>query len=142
MLAVSREHPLRNCSACEVAFRPGHGNQKYCSLCDRRRACANTTGRSACGECGAPMGEGSKWRGGRLCADCLETSREARRDEAAADIERLWAEGISMREMAERLGYSAGFMSVKINRLRRAGYRLPYRQANPNAVFPGQEAIQ
>lgn len=46
-----------------------------------------------------------------------------------AELERLWVEGLSAGEIAERFGYAnAKSVTNRISRLRGRGYRLPYRR--------------
>lgn len=65
------------------------------------------------------------------CLDCTPARAPAR--ERAATVERLWNEGLTLREIAARLGSSAKSISVDVTRLRQAGHDLPYRRARTDA---------
>jgi transposase len=47
--------------------------------------------------------------------------------ERAHQIERWWAEGVSRKEIAARLGWTDNHVSVEFARLRADGFDLPYR---------------
>jgi hypothetical protein len=89
---------------------------------DRARA-ADPDHRGRCEMCGGLMGAGSRQNG--ICRDCRVQTRTAR----ARQIEAWWAEGISSSEIALRLGWTKGHLYNEMDRLRREGYRLPYRYA-------------
>jgi len=47
-------------------------------------------------------------------------------------VVKLWAEGLKIREIGERVGRSPESMSPLMDKLRRRGYDLPYRNARPS----------
>lgn len=46
----------------------------------------------------------------------------------------LWREGLSLKEIAERLGYRPGAMGMEISQMRRVGYDVPYRRVPRKAA--------
>lgn len=70
-----------------------------------------------CPECGQPMAHHAD-----RCLACYRTAQAERRQL----LERLWAAGLSCREIGETLGWKAQ-PSVQIARYRARGYDLPYR---------------
>ena len=85
-------------------------------------------------DCGAAT-SGSAGRGSRApkrCQACASRLAAARARERAAPrravIERLWAEGRSVREIGELMGWAQNARESKISRLRQLGYHLPHRR--------------
>jgi transposase len=76
--------------------------------------------RPNCPRCGNPMAHRSV-----LCEGC----RADEVDRRARQIEKWWAEGLPIWEIAEELGWSEVHAGVEIVRLREKGYKLPYRRA-------------
>lgn len=97
---------------------------------DRLRARAN---RAICAECGQPGGIGSGLNERTLCGGCVQARADARRDL----IKRMWADGRSLREIAEALNTTVESLGVAFVRIRRAEgvEALPYRYrlSNPKA---------
>jgi transposase len=75
-----------------------------------------------CPECGRPKGNHTK-----LCQDCWDAHESERLHARATRIVDWWAEGLSLREIGARLGWTANHVQVQIHKLRAAGYPLPYR---------------
>lgn len=106
--------------------------------------------RGVCEDCGAPT---SGTRSGldhapRWCKACgVEHGKEIQRRVLAARhaerdrlIEAWWNEGLSRREIADRLGWTFGHVQVEVCRLRERGYSLPYRYALRHPKHPEQVA--
>jgi hypothetical protein len=120
-----------------------HGNAKneYCSGNCRKRACEDRH-RASCVDCGERLHAGSAWpsddRLNRRCREChLE---KLYLDHRWRDklIEEWWNEGLSMPEICDRLGWSVGHFAMEMNRLREAGYNLPYRYRLSDPRHPEQ----
>jgi transposase len=87
-----------------------------------------------CPRCGAKMSPKSS-----LCEGC----RVDEIDRRARQIEAWWGDGLKFREIADRLGWTVGHLSVEMDRLRSKGYHLPYRYKlgrRAGAKFPEQVA--
>ncbi|HKN43832.1 MAG TPA: hypothetical protein VJW23_07895 [Propionibacteriaceae bacterium] len=76
--------------------------------------------RVSCPQCGNKMLPEST-----LCEGC----RDDEVDHRARQIETWWAEGLTQREIADRLGWTVAHVGVEINILREKGYDLPYRRS-------------
>lgn len=87
-----------------------------------------------CPQCAGPMKPEST-----LCQPCHEDEVDRR----ARQIERWWAEGLTMAGICERLGWTMGHLAVEFHRLREKGYDLPYRYVEGKRAghkFPDQVA--
>ena len=86
--------------------------------------------RASCPECGQPMRAGSRSVSHRptRCRKCRTLAERTNVDDRAQRIERWWAEGLKLREIGERLGWTEAHVGVEIGRLRAKGYDLRYRQ--------------
>lgn len=90
--------------------------------------------RAPCPECGQPMQAGSGY-GGRKdaqhkrdrCFDCFTMMRRTEVDDRARRIEKWWAEGLKMKQIGARLGWTENHVHDEIDRLRGKGYDIPYR---------------
>lgn len=102
--------------------RPGRQESKNAWLRERDRS---PEGRSICETCGGLCGIASRKHGYRECMACKRLRRKTRGHE----IERLWAEGRTLREIRERFGWSAGRIAMEMDWLRKNGFDLPYRYA-------------
>lgn len=100
--------------------KPGRNAQK--------RAIDNAH-RSACINCGGLLAPASEWRGYKRCKDCHLIHQRAAHRERDLQIVAWWAEGLTMREICARLGWSKGHLSCEIHRLRARGYSLPHRRS-------------
>lgn len=78
----------------------------------------NATHKGECWQCGGPTN-----RRFDHCRAC----RSDEADRRARTAERLWAEGLSLREIARELGTTKKTVSSLMNRWRREGYCFPYR---------------
>lgn len=114
--------------AYDAKYRAEHRESRNA----QQRAYRHRT-RPACPECGQPM-----WHKTTLCEGCRTDQVEARRRQ----IETWWAGGLSLREVADELGWTLPRLSVEVHRMREYGYDLPYRnQHRSNAPrFPEQVA--
>lgn len=95
--------------------------------------------RAVCPKCGYVYAPGSGTKRGAAkhvdftnCSGCAEQRRQ--------NIVRWWAEGLTMAEISNRLGWRGPHLNVEMVRMRRDGYDLPYRRPNAQPVFPEQVA--
>jgi hypothetical protein len=99
--------------------------------------------RGNCEDCGDELGIDSARRGHRTCRTCYELRRAEVVDERARRIVEWWAEGLTLKEIATKLGWTLGHIAQEFDRLREKGYDLPYRYRTGvrNATkFPDQVA--
>jgi FixJ family two-component response regulator len=89
--------------------------------------------RGTCAGCGGPLGISNRGRPGSVCAACVQAAKEARWRE----IQRLWAAGLSLREIAAQLGISHKNVGAQMGWMRAAGWDLPHRYDIP----PGREIV-
>jgi DNA-directed RNA polymerase specialized sigma24 family protein len=128
---VSSPAVCQGCGSPLPAPPPSSGRRrKWCSEACRKR----TLYGGRCVDCGAAT-SGSEGRGARApqrCHACAARRAAARSSERAAPrralIERLWAEGRSVREIGELMGWAENAQKSKIARLRQLGYDLPHRR--------------
>lgn len=122
----------RKCATCGEPFEPEHGKELTCSpecwrvaedarkrAWDRAHPKAHKT---ECPQCGGEMERATARRSG-ICQACHEDEVDRR----ARQIERWWAEGLLLKEIASRLGWSLGHIAQEFDRLRAKGYNLPHR---------------
>lgn len=83
--------------------------------------------RAKCADCGAPTSSTPAPSAPKRCKRCHLAAETRRVVERAHRIERWWAEGLTRREIGERLGWSDSRIGVEFARLRAAGFNLPYR---------------
>lgn len=126
---------FRECAGCGELFlvqSPFAHRAKWCSDRCRKQTLYSTP----CVDCGAPT-NGSDGRGAHQRCQACNGQEAARRerDRAAPQrelIERLWREGWTSQQIAERVGVAAqpkGFVS----RCRQRGYDLPLRHPGSSA---------
>jgi len=100
----------------------------------RRRAAKRAWEREhykgTCERCGGPTGKRHRER---LCWSCWVEQEQERVRLRAEQIVAWWAEGLTLREIGERLGWSKGHLSMEMHRLRGKGYDLPYRYRRPGS---------
>ncbi len=84
---------------------------------------ADPTRRGRCRTCGGLMGIRRVADG--TCRSCRMAAAAERRQRIVA----WWAEGLTPREIAERVGWSVSHVGVEMTYMRRLGYELPYRYA-------------
>lgn len=80
-----------------------------------------------CPKCGRRMGSKSAHRPHtpQQCRACWEGGARGRYDQ----IVEWWAEGLSLREIASRLGWTTNTLGTTMARMRAEGYDLPHRYA-------------
>ena len=117
------------CERCGNPFTDTTTNarRRFCSENCRKRHQERTTGRGVCAKCGGPTARKRAYRYCRECRAQLETDRVAAR---AEQIVAWWAEGRTLSQIGELLGWTQNHAHVEINRLRRAGYDLPFRRSD------------
>lgn len=126
----------RTCLRCDAGFTAAKPSARYCSANCRKRA-GDDRGRAVCTRCGSSCGARTAWsnaaeaygRRSGLCGSCRAVVEAERVAERARQIEAWWSDGLTLREIAERLGWSIGHLKVELFRLREDGYDLPYRYA-------------
>lgn len=82
--------------------------------------------RQRCTDCGGPTGSAR----GRVkrCRGCEIARRNRLTAERGHQIERWWAEGLTLAQIGERLGWTTVHVAVEINTLRKKGFDLPNRR--------------
>jgi len=110
---------------CNRVLEPStRRERKYCS-----ERCRKTQYSTPCEDCGAPT-NGSNGRGPKAptrCRSCDVRRNRAAGAEHKATVERLWAEGLSAKEIAKRLGWLGKNPGAQLSTLRSRGYDLPHR---------------
>jgi len=96
--------------------------------------------RAKCPECGGEMGAGSASRKAppARCKECQPFWEAERVHERAERIVEWWGGGLSLGEIAGRLGWSVSHLGQEFHRLRERGYDLPYRYQRSAPRFPEQ----
>jgi hypothetical protein len=84
--------------------------------------------RGTCLHCGGLMGIGTTGDG--TCAACATARKEAN----WARVEQMWAEGLTLRHIADAMGWTIGHLAVQVSRMRAAGRAVPYR----NRTYAGR----
>lgn len=79
--------------------------------------------RGECIGCGGPTSRPGVPR----CWSCWAAAQHERIEPRTQQIVAWWAEGLSLREIGERLGWTRVRVSEEVRRLREKGYSLPYR---------------
>lgn len=119
-----------DCAYCGERFKKKTARHRFCS-----RSCGTefnhtmrTRAHDECPSCG-----GLKTVASSRCRKCQDASYcRAERD---ALVEKMWADGAPMEEIAQAIGATVAVLGQRINRMRRAGANLPYRRH----VFPKGE---
>lgn len=114
------------CGHCGEEFRGStHGNaqNKFCSENCRKRFWENTKYRHKCA-CGTVI-----YKRYDRCDECYRQAVAESHRERDEQIVAWWTEGLSMREICLRLGWTKGHLGQEIDRLRSRGFDLPYRYA-------------
>lgn len=113
---------------CGSPLPPKRGPQgrprKWCSDRCRRQASFDRH-HAPCVDCGGPLKQTGQPI--RRCARCELERRRKISDETAQRVAAMWRGGMTGTQIAERLGWSKGYVRVALNRLRERGYDLPYR---------------
>lgn len=120
-----------NCSHCRRPLPPGANPlRRYCTLRCRERAHAQRRqdkgGRSP-GRCDI-CGERTARLNAILCRDCRLTLKAADKQARREKLERLWAAGLPVADIAKEFGISAEGMQSRIKLERAEGANLPRRQ--------------
>ena len=124
------EHLMRPLSTVQAAVAGENARRRAA-----KQAWARAHYRGICERCGDPTGKRHRHR---LCWSC---DLERRAEPVHARAERIvawWAEGLSLIQIAARLGWSVGHLGGEIHRLRAKGYNLPY---HSKRVSPQAERI-
>lgn len=109
------------CKECGDVFQLATYGQMFC--CKRCRYLHQNKNECACGR-----------RKTRVSATCIDCYNERQRNhEREARVVEMWAEGLSIGQIAEAVGTTKGSMGGKMVKMRRRGLDLPYRRD----VFPG-----
>lgn len=134
--SIARELGVTRADAWKALNPERHRTNEHRSNQRRRpakRAWENEHDRGTCA-CGATLAAGARRKGIQRCIACECAGRRAQRLARAAVIERMWAEGRSLIEIAAALDTTHKSISVEIARLRREGLAdLPYRYAIKNS---------
>lgn len=77
--------------------------------------------RGTCTTCGDPMGVGVRDDG--VCTRCKRIAKEQKWHR----VQVMFLDGVPVRIIAERMGWSLGMIAVEMNRMRSEGWNLPYR---------------
>lgn len=117
----------RFCAGCGtplvITKRPGPP-QKWCSEQCRK---AHYLQRDPCVDCGAPTSSCSR-NGFAAEPRCIRCAAIHAHAPQRAQIERMWAEGRTCREIGETLGWTGEYLTHGITILRGRGYNLPHRR--------------
>jgi DNA-directed RNA polymerase specialized sigma24 family protein len=116
-----RENPAVAQRDREVSQRWKDANREANRARDRRRI-ADPERRGRCVSCAGLMGHHVFTDG--TCAECVSR----RHEERCQQVERMWAEGATLREIAAALGTTIGAVGVQIHRMRAEGRDLPFRR--------------
>jgi hypothetical protein len=112
-------------SACTVCSRDLPADRdlrtRYCSDACRNRA-HHASLKHPCPKCGAPTR-------GKQCIPCLRGEQEVERNRRFDQLAALWAEGLTMEQIAEQLGTTKNALGGLMVRARAAGWDLPLRRA-------------
>lgn len=88
----------------------------------------NDANRATCIECGGSMGSGSGHRQNRGAIGVCRPCRTAAKEKRWRVIEGLWAEGKTFGQIAAEIGIKGGHLGVELDRMRKAGWNVPYRR--------------
>lgn len=108
------------CPECDGDFTTGRSSQRFCSDRCRDRYAARAT----C-ECGKPKSVRAD-----LCVSCRRALQDAAREERYQRLADLWAEGLTMEEIASEIGTTKNALGGELVRARAAGFDLPFRRAS------------
>lgn len=123
------------CAGCHELFpvrkKMALNRAKWCS-----ERCRRSQYSTPCVDCGAPT-DGSNGHGKnapKRCARCNSTYTGALAHERSLEyrerVERLWKQGLTLREMSEAMGWKLPTAHVVISRLRAQGIDLPHRYSS------------
>lgn len=135
---------MAKCKGCDAEIPDTYRGRArvWCGAinCETKRklAWANRN-RPPCPKCGKPMshktGPASQ---GKECRECMKARRHEAREQRGAEIEAWWAEGLSMKAIAEKLGWDSDNLGGELDYFRALGYSLPYRCIPSKPKFPEQ----
>lgn len=108
--------------------QPGRSEVK---LAWSRAARSDPTNLKPCSSCGGPTGS-FIWAGEQsdVCWSCLLKRREARWRLIAI----WWSQGLTYRQIGERLGWTPAAAGMEVHRMREAGWNLPGRRPGRRAA--------
>lgn len=112
-----------DCALCGKTVPKRTAADRYCSkeCCTRGSYEAKC---KPCPSCGVTMGPVSA-----LCHECTVDQHEEAREACWREIQRLWREGVPVKEIAPRVGLkNANVVGVHMARMKAAGWDLPYRR--------------
>ena len=121
------------CARCGAAFIDTTRNhsKRFCSDNCRKRVC-DESHRGTCVDCGTTLTSRSGWSSDHpreRCRPCHLAAEAKRVSERDRELEALWADGKSLREIATHFGWSNIHASVEMVNARERGASLPYRYA-------------
>lgn len=114
---------MSTCQGCGAPIQVGRSRpRKWCS-----ERCRKASYGDPCIDCGKRTTYGAQKRrvAEPRCAQCAATHAAAPR---RAEVERLWAEGLTGRQIAESLGWAPKTAGRMISGYRARGYDLPHRR--------------
>ena len=124
----------------EIAFELGVSKSAVAEWCDpqtnRKRKARRARYAGVCELCGGRT-DGSHGPGSApsRCRSCLLPIWQAERERQAEcfcnDLELMWAEGLTIKEIAAEAGWKANSMGAHIARLRAQGKHFPLRKNDP-----------
>lgn len=91
-----------------------------------KRAWEREHDRAVC-PCGAAMGVGAARKGATVCRECHVEQVALGRAMRCERIADMWAQGCTLREIAEALDSAVHSIGASMSRMRAAGWDLPYR---------------
>ena len=91
-----------------------------------KRAWENEHDHGRC-PCGAQMGVGTARRGAKLCCACRDEVRSVERAMREERIAAMWADGLTLRQIAVALGSTPAAINVAIVQMRANGWDVPRR---------------
>lgn len=130
------------CERCGEGFVDASyaGLKRFCSDNCKKRA-HEAADRVPCPECGKLLTPGSRYPSKRpdLCGECRR--REQHANSIGYELERLWAQGLTGREISDRFGwdYERGGRSM-VGVYRAKGFNLPHRNRGVENYVRAQRA--
>lgn len=111
----------RDCAFCDAPFSTQRTDRRFCSrLCSQRQWVRG----GQCIDCDATVGRNSA-----RCHECRMRKAERERTNRWTQIQRLWNEGLPLKEIALAVGLkNANTLGVTMARMKHAGWDLPPRR--------------
>jgi hypothetical protein len=129
------------CLNCDGDLPTLHGNRKFCSERCRRRYhnYDDHPKDNACLDCGTAIRRAQK-----RCFQCQRAAQIADGNRKLSYLAHLWAQGMSVRDMAEAVGSTPNAVGVRIANARRAGIKaFPHRyNVKSGRKFKGPKPIE